>query len=399
MGIWLPLVFAFAGGMVLNLMPCVFPILSIKVLGILQHDTAAQARREGLAYAFGVIASILILAALLFVLRAGGAQLGWGFQLQSPVFVALLALLFFVLGLNLSGVFEFGHLLPARLTTFQARNRTVNAAFAGLLAVVAASPCAAPFMGAALGYALAQSAATGFAVFAALGAGMAAPVVVLTSVPKARRWLPRPGAWMERLKQLLAFPLYATVIWLAWVLGRQSGLEAVIGLLGAALLAAMGAWLLNGARRARRPRTYRIGAVVVIAAAIALAIQPGLPGPAAPAQAADTPWQSWSETGVAAALAQGKPVFVDFTAAWCITCQVNKRLVLERAEVLQAFADRGITLMRADWTRQDPAITRALERLDRKGVPVYVLYRGQQAPKLLPEILTKRIVLDALDDR
>lgn len=391
------LAFAFAGGVLLNLMPCVFPILSIKVLRIVQHDTAAQARREGLAYAFGVIGSFMLLAAVLFGLRSVGEQLGWGFQLQSPVFVACLALLFFVLGLNLSGAFDFGSLFPAWLAALRFRNRNVNAALTGLLAVFAASPCTAPFMGAALGYALAQPlAVAGFAVFAALGAGMAAPMVVLTGLPQARRWLPRPGLWMERLKQLLAFPLYATVIWLAWVLGQQSGLSAVIALLGAALLTAIGAWSLSAARSARRPQLYRVGSAICLLAALALAVQPGVPARGVQAQMPNAIWQPWSEAGVVAALAQDKPVFVDFTAAWCITCQVNKRLVLDREEVMRAFDDHGVTLLRADWTRQDPAITGALERLERKGVPVYVLYRPNEPPKLLPEILTKEVVLDAL---
>lgn len=394
-GMVLAIGLAFAGGVLLNLMPCVFPILSLKVLGAMQHDSVAQARRHGLAYGAGVVASFLVLAAVLFVLRGAGEQLGWGFQLQSPVFVALLALLFFLLGLNMSGAFEFGHLLPQRLAAFKARNGSLDAALSGLLAVVAASPCTAPFMGAALGYAVGQSAGEGLLVFAALGIGMAAPLVLLTHSDRAQRWLPRPGAWMLTLKELLAFPLYATVIWLVWVLGQQSGLTAVIAVLAALPVLGLAAWFLRRGQAAQG-RIYRTGAALSLVAALALALQPGLNPPPMQARAEDSVWQRWSEAAVDSELARGKPVFVDFTAAWCITCQVNKRLVLSREDVMKAFQAHGVTLLRADWTRQDPAISRTLEQLKRKGVPVYVLYRPGQAPKLLPEVLTKDILLQAL---
>jgi thiol:disulfide interchange protein DsbD len=394
-GLALAIGLAFVGGTLLNFMPCVFPILSIKVMGVMQHDTAAQARRYGLAYGLGVVVSFLLLGALLFALRALGQPLGWGFQLQSPVFVAVLALLFFLLGLNLSGAFEFGHVLPQRLVSFRMRNRSLDAALSGLLAVVAASPCTAPFMGAALGYAAAQSAGEGSLVFAALGIGMAAPFVLLAHSARARRRLPRPGAWMQTLKEFLAFPLYATVIWLAWVLGRQAGLGAVVSLFAALLVLGFSVWLLGRAQRAQR-RVRLIAAALGLIASVVLAVQPGLNPPAMQARAEEASWGTWSQAMVESELARGSFVFVDFTAAWCITCQLNKRLVLDRKDVMTAFQARGVTLLRADWTRHDPQITRALERLERKGVPVYVLYRPGQAPKLLPEVLTKEIVLQAL---
>jgi thiol:disulfide interchange protein/DsbC/DsbD-like thiol-disulfide interchange protein len=395
------LLLAFVGGLILNLMPCVFPVLSLKVLSFAApgHYHANVLRRQGIVYALGVVATFVGLAALLLALRAAGEQLGWGFQLQSPGMVTALAVLFFVLALNLSGVFEFGVWAPSSVSNFTARNPYADAALSGVLAVIIASPCTAPFMGAAMGYALAQGAALTVAVFVALGLGMALPFVLLAWFPGWRRALPRPGAWMLRLKQLLAFPLYATVAWLAWVLGAQVDNDAVVRLLFTLILVAFALWAWR-AFRAHGARAWRVVAGVAGIASLAVAY-PIFGGAseresAAPAAPAADAWQPYSPARVAALNGSGRPVFVDFTAAWCVTCQVNKRLVLNDAGIRSAFAQRGVELVRADWTRRDATISQALASLNRQGVPVYVLYRPGKEPLVLPEILQKQTVLDAL---
>ncbi len=400
----LALVFAFIGGVVLNLMPCVFPVLSLKVLGFAtHHDSRGTLHKEAFAFAGGVVLTFVALGLLLAALRAAGEQLGWGFQLQSPAVVTLLAALFFVLALNLSGVFEFGQLAPSGLAGFTARNRTVDAFASGVLAVVIASPCTAPFMGAALGYALAGSTAVTLVVFVALGIGMAVPYVTLALAPGWRRRLPRPGPWLLRLKELLAFPLYATVIWLAWVLGAQRDNDAVIHLLLALLCLGFALWTWRIVRTGGA-RPWAIAGIVALAGALVLA-WPLLradadaaalaPAGSAP-KAAGKDWQPYTAAGVADLTAAGRTVFVDFTAAWCVTCQVNKRLVLNDADVRSAFARKDVALVRADWTRRDPEITRTLTALGRTGVPVYVFYRPGKEPLLLPEVLLRQTVLDAI---
>ena len=399
MSLALAVLLALVGGVILNLMPCVLPVLSIKVLGFAaHHDSPATMRREGVAYGAGVLATFATLALALVALRAAGEQLGWGFQLQSPLFVTLLAILFFVLGLNLSGVFEFGNVAPASVRGWTSRNRTLDAFGTGVLAVIVASPCTAPFMGAALGFALAQPAWQTIAVFLALGIGMALPYVLLAWYPAWRRVLPRPGVWMIRFKQFLAFPLYATVAWLAWVLGTQLDVDAVLRLALALVAVALALWAWHVARLGGRAG-WRWIALAALAGAVVVA-RPLATPPAADASpsrpaAASGPWQGYSAARLAQLAAAG-PVFVDFTAAWCVTCQVNKRLVLSDPAVLEAFGERRVTLVRADWTRRDPDITRALAALGRNGVPVYVLYRPGREPMLLPEVLTVRTVTDAL---
>jgi thiol:disulfide interchange protein DsbD len=398
------LAFALAGGIALNLMPCVFPVLSLKVLGFAtHHDSKATLHKEALAFGAGVVLTFVALGLVLAGLRAAGEQLGWGFQLQSPAVVTALAALFFVLALNLSGVFEFGQLAPSDVAGFTAKNRTVDAFASGVLAVVIASPCTAPFMGAALGYALAGSTAVTLVVFVALGIGMALPYVTLALLPGWRRRLPRPGPWLLRFKQLLAFPLYATVIWLAWVLGAQRDNDAVVRLLLALLCLGFALWTWHIVRTGGA-RPWGIAGAVALAAAAALAwplfradadAVAAAPSGAGPA-AAGMRWQPYTSAGVAELTASGRAVFVDFTAAWCVTCQVNKRLVLETADVRSAFARKNVALVRADWTRRDPDITRALTALGRTGVPVYVLYRPGREPMLLPEVLLRQTVLDAL---
>jgi thiol:disulfide interchange protein DsbD len=385
--------FAFIGGVLLNLMPCVFPVLGIKVMGFVQHahGEARAMRMQGVAYAIGVVVSFLVLAGVMLVLRAGGTQLGWGFQLQSPAFVTLLAALFFVLALNLSGVFEWGAFAQSLTANMSARGRYADAFLSGVLATVVATPCTAPFMGAAVGFTLAQDAAIALAVFVMVGVGMALPVFLLSFFPAALKRLPRPGAWMETFKQVLAFPLYGTVAWLAWVLGAQASNDAVFALLAGLVLIAMAAWFYG--RWAHAGRRWQPALAILLAGVGLVVAWP----PAAPAHGAaqgELSWQAWSPEKVAELTAKGTPVFVDSTAAWCVTCQVNKRVALASADVVKAFADRGIVTLRADWTRQDPRITRTLAELGRNAVPVYALYvPGESAPHLLPEVLTPSLVV------
>lgn len=396
----LAVLFALGGGLLLNLMPCVFPVLSIKVLGFAtHHDSKAVLRGEAVAFAAGVVLMFLVLGFALAGLRAAGEELGWGFQLQSPGVITVLALLFFTLALNLSGVFEFGQLAPSGVAGWTSRNRGLDAFGSGVLVVVIASPCTAPFMGAALGYALAGSALITLLVFAALGVGMALPYVLLAWFPGWRRRLPRSGPWLLRFKQLLAFPLYATVIWLAWVLGAQRDNDAVVRLLLAmlALGFALWAWRIVRSGGARGWSVAGLAALIagVVVASPLFGSEQDAKARQASAPAQDR-WEDYSAARVADLQAAGRTVFVDFTAAWCVTCQVNKRLVLDTAEMRAALARANVALLRADWTRRDAAITQALTALGRNGVPVYVVYRPGQAPRLLPEILQRQTVLDAV---
>ena len=392
--------FAFVGGLLLNLMPCVFPILSLKALGLAtSHGTDRRAsRHEAIAFAGGVVLAFAALGVALAGLRSAGEELGWGFQLQSPAVVASLAILFFVMALNLSGVFEFGALVPGGVASWSHANRHVNAFASGVLAVAIASPCTAPFMGAALGYALGERAQVTLGVFVALGVGMALPYCLLAWFPNWRRTLPRPGPWMVRLKQLLAFPLYATVAWLVWVLAAQVGNDAVIRIGVALVLVAFALW----AWRTWRSASHRAwsGVAVTGALAAALVAWPLFAGmrsaDGAPRPQAASGWEPYSAARVAELTAAGHPVFVDFTAAWCITCQVNERLVLNDASVRDAFARAGVALVRADWTRRDAAISEALAALGRSGVPAYVIYRNGRQPLVLPEVLQRQTVIDAL---
>jgi len=396
----LALLSALVGGMLLNLMPCVFPVVSLKVFGFAMHGSdSGKLRRHGLAFGAGVVVSFALLAAMLVALRVGGVQLGWGFQLQSPAVVASLAVLFFVLALNLSGVFDVGRVLPSSVATWSAGNTYLNDALSGVLAVAIASPCSAPFMGAAIGYALAQSAASTLVVFTALGVGMALPYVLLAFFPHWRKYLPAPGAWMVRLKQLLAFPLYATVVWLAWVLGAQLDNDAVARLGAALLFIALGLWAWQNARTggAWGWRWTAVGALVaaVVVGAPVVTVAPGESGVKTVAGDRGS-WQEYAPERVTQLTDSGRTVFVDFTAAWCVTCQVNKKLVLNSDAVQRAFAQHNVALLRADWTRRDATIGRALASLGRNGVPVYVLYRKGREPLILPEVLSQGTVTDAL---
>ena len=340
-GFWLALLGALVGGLLLNLMPCVLPVLALKIMAFARHSQAHRAHRvSALAYTAGVLVSFLALGAAVIALRAAGEQLGWGFQLQSPWVVGALALLFTLMAFNLFGWIEFGQLLPSALLSLQARHPVVDAFFSGVLAVAVASPCTAPFMGASLGVALTLPAWQALSVFASIGLGLALPYLLASWWPAVAEHMPRPGPWMVTLRRWLGVPMLATVVWLLWVLAQQVG-------------------------------------------------------PVREAQPQEG-WQTWSEQAVAQSLADHKPVFIDFTAAWCVTCQVNKRTTLTDAQVRADFARRGVTLLRADWTRRDPAITAALTALGRSGVPVYVLQAPGQPPQVLSELLTPAQVRAAL---
>jgi thiol:disulfide interchange protein/DsbC/DsbD-like thiol-disulfide interchange protein len=399
---------ALLGGLILNLMPCVLPVLAIKVLGFAIHADQPRAlqRAQGLAYTAGVVASFLALGGLLLALRAGGEQLGWGFQLQTPAVVASLALLFTLIALNLAGWLRVGNLLPQRLATLQLRHPVAEAFLSGVLAVAVASPCTAPFMGASLGYAIALPAAQALGIFAALGLGLALPYLVASWVPAVGRWLPKPGAWMETLRNFLAFPMAATVLWLLWVLGHLNGVDAAASWAVLLLLIGLLVWALGLQGRSRpiiATLSVATGAVWMLTTGHLSLQNQDFQDATVTTVAADTnaiaagqDWQVWSPQRIEAALAQGRPVFVDFTAAWCITCQVNKRTTLGETEVLADFAQRQVVLMRADWTRRDPAITQALQALGRSGVPVYVLYAPGKKPVVLSELLSPEKVRAAL---
>nr|WP_326528530.1 thioredoxin family protein [Rhodoferax sp.] len=394
---------ALLGGMILNLMPCVLPVLAIKVLGFSRHSEHSRGsqRAQGLAYTLGVVLSFVGLGALMLALRATGEQLGWGFQLQSPAVVAVLAALFTLLGLNLAGLFEVGMLLPHKLASLQARHPVVDAFLSGVLAVAIASPCTAPFMGASLGYAISLPAAQALGIFAALGLGLALPFLAAAWVPAFGHMLPRPGAWMDTLRRFMAFPMLATVIWLVWVLGHLSGVDGAGALLALLLCMALVVWALGLEGRSRIAfATLSIAAF----AGVALAIGPlvtrmddsGSSANVAAGTGNTATWQAWAPGRVEAELAAGRPVFVDFTAAWCITCQYNKKTTLSNSEVLTDMKARNVTLLRADWTRRDPAITVALEQLGRNGVPVYVLHQAGKPPVVFSEILDAQELRGAL---
>jgi thiol:disulfide interchange protein DsbD len=391
---------AFLGGLLLNLMPCVFPVLFLKGLALVHtgHRELHKLRAHGLVYAAGILVSFWVLVGVLLGLRAAGATLGWGFQFQSPVFLALMAGLLFFLGLSLAGQFEIGLTLTSAGGSLAAKHGYTGSFFTGVLAVVVATPCTAPFMGAAIGYALAQSAAVTFTVFTALALGLAAPYVALTLQPAWTRLLPKPGAWMEVLRQAVAVPIFATVIWLAWVLAQAYGAGVLAALLASFLLLAIAGWFL-GRWPARRWSAGVAGLILLAVVAVAFFAPKKLviASETLSAPEAQGNWEPWSAELVSRYQAQGRPVLVDFTASWCLSCQVNERVALNQPEVKQAFQAANVALLRADWTRHDEAITQALTALGRSGVPAYALYTpGQGEPQMLPEVLTPGIVNDAL---
>ena len=390
---------ALLGGLLLNLMPCVLPVLAIKVLSLSKASISATQRRGiGTAYAAGVLFSMLALALLVMGLRAAGSQLGWGFQLQSPWLVAALALLFTLIALNLSGLLELRGNWTGSLAVQMARHPLADAFLSGVLAVVVAAPCTAPFMGASVGIAFTLPAWQGLLIFVSLGSGLALPFTLSAWVPAAARWLPRPGAWMAVLRQALAFPMLLTVVWLLWVFAKQTGAEAAAVLLAALVLLSGLAWSLG----LKGKSAWWVSAVFVSALCGLLWLAQPVMRQFSAADSAtsinDAQWLAWSEERVRKALQAGQPVFIDFTAAWCVTCQVNKQTTLRDTRVLQAFADKHVLLLQADWTRRDPAITQALSALGRSGVPVYVLQAPGKPARVLSELLTPDLVLKALAD-
>lgn len=399
---------ALVGGMALNLMPCVFPVLAIKVLAFArQGEDHRMHRLAGLAYSAGVVLSFVLLGGVLLGLRAAGEQLGWGFQLQQPVVVATLAVLFTLIGLNLAGLFEVGHVLPSAVAGLQLRHPVADAGLTGVLAVAVASPCTAPFMGASLGLAIALPTGQALALFAAVGLGMALPYLVASWAPAVARLLPRPGVWMETFKQLMAFPMFATVVWLLWVLGQQTGIDGAAALLMLLVVLALLLWALGHEHGATRWVLSGLSVVglVWLGTVLGPLVTQLTPHPTAlateDAAASDSSdgWREWHPQRQAALLTEGRAVFVDFTAAWCVTCQYNKRHALADPAVLQAAKASNVALLRADWTRRDPAVTQALQQLGRNGVPVYALFRPGQTPTVLSEILSVDEVLRVLAPR
>ncbi|MCA3019560.1 MAG: thioredoxin family protein [Rhodocyclaceae bacterium] len=404
----LALLLALLGGLVLNLMPCVFPVLGIKVMGFVEnaHGESRLLRRQGAAYFVGVLLSFMALAGLMLALRGAGQSIGWGFQMQEPLFVGALAVLFFVMALNLSGVFEFGTSIQAVAGDAEQRaqsNPLVGALISGVLATVVATPCMAPGLGASVGFTLSQSAPIALLVFVAIAVGLALPVSLLSFFPALLRYLPKPGAWMDTFKQVMAFPLYGTVVWLVWILGAQTGNDGVAALLAGLTVLALAGWV-YGRMQTRKPVAAVAVGLALAAAGLwfawtgASAVAP-TPEPAAgsaASSASPSDWVPFSTERIAALRNDGKSVFVDFTATWCITCQVNKRVALNDEAVVAQMKTRNVVRMKADWTRKDPAITAALAAFGRNGVPLYVLYPPRGEPVILPELLTPTLVLDAI---
>jgi thiol:disulfide interchange protein len=382
---------ALLGGLILNLMPCVFPVLAIKMVGFMQVKDQASRTASGVAYTAGVVLSFLALGGLLLGLRAAGEQLGWGFQLQSPAVVAGLAALFTLLGLNLAGLFEFGQLLPSRLANLQSKNTSVNSFLSGVLATAVASPCTAPFMGASLGLAVGLPAVQALAVFGAIGIGMALPYLVASLVPAVARAMPRPGHWMVTFKTFMAFPMFGTVAWLVWILGQQSGIDGAGALLGLLVLMALVIWTftLTGKVRVVAASLSLVVSALALSAAGPSVVKLMAFGPAGTSAVSATErWQPWVPGRVEQLTGEGRSVLVDFTAAWCVTCQYNKKTTLSNSAVLADVDAKNVALLRADWTRRDPAVTAALKELGRSGVPVYVIYKAGRPPVVMSEILS-----------
>ena len=394
------LMFAFLGGLILNLMPCVFPILAMKAVALAQGAARGQARAHALSYTAGVLAMFAGLAAVLLAARAAGVAAGWGFQFASPVFVAAMAWLLFCVGLNLSGVFEVGSSLAGTGNALTSRGGRLGSFFTGLLAVLVATPCTAPFMGVAVAAGLAAPPAVTILVFLVMGLGLATPYAAFAAVPALARLAPRPGRWMGFLKQALAFPMYGAAAWLLWVVSQESGPSGVLGTAAGFVLLGFAAWILGITQRATT-RSRRLGQSAAVAATLlAGAVLSGIavsPATSAAGTAAGAGAESFSPARLAALRASGRPVFVDMTAAWCVTCLVNERVALSSAPVQQAFAAKHVAYLQGDWTRQNPAISKFLHQYGRDGVPLYVYYPPHDGtPVVLPQILTGNEVLREL---
>lgn len=384
---------ALIGGLILNLMPCVFPVISMKALSIAKtaHGERAVIRREAWAYTAGVLATFLVLTILLIALKAAGSEIGWGFQLQSPLVVAGLALLIFAVGLNLLGVFEFGTSFQNTGSSLTTKGGVRGSFFTGLLAVIVATPCTAPFMAGAIGYAVAQPVAVTVAVFLALAIGFALPFLLIAYVPRLLKVLPKPGPWMVRFKELLAFPMFAAAIWLVWVVSLQAGSMGLLKVLSAMLLLALAVWAFKSSKNSIKSLAVFVG---VLALFVVISIRPGS------ATTVDLTQQAWSTERVDELRAEGRPVFVDFTAAWCVTCKFNETLVLENDKTKQLFLDTNTAFLVADWTNKNDEIAQELERYGRAGVPLYLVFPSGDnsvSAEVLPQVLTYDVIKDAIE--
>jgi thiol:disulfide interchange protein len=397
-GLLLALLLALGGGLILNLMPCVLPVLSLKALSLAESGrSGGHARSSALWYTAGVLSSFLAIGALAIGLRAAGQALGWGFQLQQPLVIGLLAYVMFAVGLSLSGVFAIGYRLAGAGTALTRQSGPAGDFFTGVLAVVIASPCTAPFMGAALAFAFASPVPLALMVFAALGLGLALPFLLIGFVPALARRLPRPGAWMETLKHALAFPMYLTAVWLLWVLGKQRGVDAVALVLAGMVLLAAGLWWFQRVRLQAAPLQTALALLLAALALVPLAMVQRVPRPAIglPATAGDV--VAYSAERLAALRAQGRIVFVEMTADWCVSCKANERAVINTEGFRRLIGEHEAVVMRGDWTNVDPAITAFLESHKAVGVPLYVVYpRDGGAGEVLPVILTHARVQQAL---
>lgn len=404
MSLFLVFAFALLGGMILNLMPCVFPVISLKVMSLTAgHDSARERRLHGLVYAAGVIGAFIILAALLLTLQAGGAAIGWGFHLQSPVFVAILCYLFFLMALSMSGVIEIGTGIMGLGSELGEKEGYKGSFFTGVLATVVASPCTAPFMGAALGFALTQPMLVALTVFAALGFGMALPFLILAFVPALLKFMPRPGHWMVTFKQILAIPLYATVIWLLWVISLQTSFETVALIFGSSVILGLAFWIhAKSFEILTRGNGWANTAVFILALGFTFGI---LSSPYLDTQLqnnglnGDENYEVYSDARLSELRANGEPVFVNMTAAWCITCLVNEKIALSSDTVIAAMEANNVTYLKGDWTNNDPEITAVLKRYQTSGVPLYLMFPADASlpAEMLPQILTEGIILDALE--
>lgn len=395
---WQALLLAMIGGMLLNLMPCVFPILAIKVYGLteLAHASRSATLRSGAAYTAGIVASMLLLGLAVVALRAGGTAVGWGFQFQEPLFIAAVGAVLVLFAANLFGAFEIG-VSASRLDGAVAHTTGLRRSFfEGVLAVILATPCSAPFLGTAVGFALAGPALLILGIFAVLGLGLALPYVLLTLMPQWARWLPRPGPWMDHFRRFLGFVLLGTTVWLLWIVGQSTGSSGMTRLLIFLVACGLAAWLFGLVQHARTLGTMVVGRAVAAALIVgtgwvtlnftALSADPGAESPAAGA----IDWQPFDEDAIAEVLRQGQPAFVDFTADWCITCKFNERTVIQTERVREAIAEHEVVMFRADWTRRDDRIREVLARYGKAGVPMYLTY-GPDAPddpEVLPELLT-----------
>lgn len=395
--IWVALLMAFIGGLILNLMPCVLPVLSIKVLHLMHHSKKRDGWKHGLAFTLGVSLTFMALVAVLAILKSGGSHIGWGFQLQSPAFVSALAVVLTVVALDLFGVFEIGLSLTRAGNAFDDRKGVLGSLLTGVLATVVATPCTAPFMGSAVAYSLTQSTATTLLVFLALGFGLSAPYLILTTFPALLKFVPKPGAWMDTFKQLLGFPVMATVVWLGWVLSLQTSTDAVALLMFMLLATAFVLWVYG---KAQRKGTGLVWSAVVLAALLGLTYFGGqaigrFEG-VNTTPVAHGDWQPYSREKLTKLNTLKRPVLVVYTAAWCITCKVNERLVLRAPETLKLFADNGVEVLVADWTKRDAAIADELAKFGRNGVPFYVYYPPNGSPKPLPELITYETLADII---